>query len=74
MDWLQRDGARTVWIGVWSANHGARRFYERRGFHKVGAYGFAVGNTIDHEFILRRDSVEFSKDGGRSSASRHNSA
>ena len=26
----------------------------RRGFAKVGEYGFAVGETIDREFILRR--------------------
>ena len=52
--WLQEGGPRTVWIGVWSENHGAQRFYARRGFAKVGEYGFAVGETIDREFILRR--------------------
>ncbi len=59
MAWLQRDGARTVWIGVWSENHGAQRFYVRQGFEKVGEYGFAVGATVDREFILRRDAVSF---------------
>ncbi len=54
IDWLQRDGPRTIWIGVWSENHGARRFYGRHGFEQVGEYGFEVGNTIDLEFILRR--------------------
>jgi GNAT superfamily N-acetyltransferase len=43
-----------VYIGVWSKNHGAQRFYGRYGFVKVGEYGFAVGKTIDEEFILRR--------------------
>ena len=43
-----------LWIGVWSENHGAQRFYERAGFAKVGEYGFAVGETVDREFILRR--------------------
>jgi ribosomal protein S18 acetylase RimI-like enzyme len=62
MDWLQSDGPRAVWIGVWSENHGAQRFYERHGFSKVGEYGFAVGKTIDHEFILRRSAESFSKD------------
>ena len=52
--WLQEGGPRTVWIGVWSQNYGAQRFYARRGFAKVGEYGFAVGETIDREFILRR--------------------
>lgn len=54
MAWLLRDGPRTLWIGVWSKNFGAQRFYERHGFECVGAYDFVVGQTRDHEFILRR--------------------
>lgn len=54
LEWLERDGPRTLWIGVWSENLGAQRFYGRYGFEKVGAYLFAVGATRDHEFILRR--------------------
>jgi GNAT superfamily N-acetyltransferase len=52
--WLERDGPRPLWIGVWSENHGAQRLYERMGFAKVGEYEFAVGQTKDREFILRR--------------------
>lgn len=52
--WLLKDGPRTVWIGVWSENVGAQRFYERQGFSRVGGYKFAVGKTLDDEFILRR--------------------
>jgi ribosomal protein S18 acetylase RimI-like enzyme len=52
--WLERDGPRRLWIGVWSENLGAQRLYERLGFRKVGEYGFRVGDTIDREFILRR--------------------
>ncbi|HTA64321.1 MAG TPA: GNAT family N-acetyltransferase, partial [Xanthomonadaceae bacterium] len=33
--WLERDGARTIWISVWSRNLGAQRFYARWGFAKV---------------------------------------
>ena len=54
LDWLLTAGPRAIWIGVWSDNHGAQRFYARRGFEKVGDYDFAVGNTVDHEYILRR--------------------
>lgn len=54
LDWLQRDGPRPLWIGVWSQNHGARRFYERHGFAKAGEYEFPVGRVRDLEFILRR--------------------
>ncbi|MFT3756695.1 MAG: GNAT family N-acetyltransferase [Pseudoxanthomonas sp.] len=54
MEWLERDGPRTIYIGVWSENYGAQRFYARHGFEKVGGYKFPVGNTLDDEFILRR--------------------
>jgi ribosomal protein S18 acetylase RimI-like enzyme len=59
--WLQREEPRTIWIGVWSENLGALRFYGRRGFTRVGAYGFRVGETVDDEFILRRSAESFSK-------------
>jgi GNAT superfamily N-acetyltransferase len=54
MSWLKAQGFGALWIGVWSENHGAQRFYERQGFEKVGEYGFHVGATVDREFILRR--------------------
>lgn len=52
--WLERDGPRTLWIGVWSENFGAQRFYGRHGFEKAGEYEFPVGRVRDREFILRR--------------------
>jgi GNAT superfamily N-acetyltransferase len=58
MAWLQEHGPRTVW----SANHGAQRFYARRRFARAGEYGFPVGGTMDREFIFRRLAVSFSKD------------
>ena len=54
MDWLLRDGPCTLWVGVWSENFGAQRFYARYGFEKAGEYLFPVGATNDHEFIFRR--------------------
>jgi diamine N-acetyltransferase len=60
MAWLLRDGPCDVWIGVWSENFGAQRFYERQGFVKVGEYGFEVGETTDLEFILKRSAESFS--------------
>ncbi|MBF6025681.1 GNAT family N-acetyltransferase [Lysobacter niastensis] len=54
LQWLERDGPRTLWIGVWSENHGAQRLYARLGFELAGTYDFIVGNIRDHEFILRR--------------------
>lgn len=54
-DWLLADGPRTLWIGVWSENLGAQRFYARHGFLKVGQHTFRVGRVVDREFTLRRD-------------------
>lgn len=74
IDWLQAHGPRAVWIGVWSENFGAQRFYERHGFEKVGEYGFAVGKTVDLEFILRRPAESFSSTAPHLAESRHNLA
>lgn len=54
MDWLLRDGPRTLWLSVYSENRGAQRFYARRGFMHVGEYHFVVGQQHDREFIYRR--------------------
>lgn len=54
LDWLEKDGPRPLWIGVWSENFGAQKLYDRLGFEKVGEYHFPVGETQDLEFILRR--------------------
>ena len=55
LQWLERAGSRTLWIGVWSQNPGAQRFYARHGFARVGEYEFPVGRVRDREFILRRE-------------------
>ena len=52
--WLAREGRAPVWLGVWSQNLAAQRFYVRYGFAQVGAYDFHVGTQVDHEFIMRR--------------------
>ncbi|PLR22148.1 GNAT family N-acetyltransferase [Caulobacter zeae] len=54
LDWLEKDGPRPLWIGVWSENFGAQRLYGRMGFEKAGEYFFPVGEVQDLEFILRR--------------------
>lgn len=54
LEWLAEQGRDPLYIGVWSENLGAQRFYERYGFRKVGEYGFPVGATVDREFILKR--------------------
>jgi diamine N-acetyltransferase len=54
VQWLAAQDLAPVYIGVWSENLGAQRFYDRYGFSKVGEYGFPVGKTVDREFILKR--------------------
>lgn len=53
LEWLE-ERYTPLYVGVWSKNDGAQRFYGRYGFVKVGEYGFPVGNTVDREFILKR--------------------
>jgi ribosomal protein S18 acetylase RimI-like enzyme len=54
LEWLEAQGHAPIYVGVWSENYGAQRFYARYGFRKVGEYGFPVGKTVDREFILKR--------------------
>ena len=54
LEWLQEQGRLPLYVGVWSENFGAQRFYGRFGFEKFGEYGFPVGDTVDREFILKR--------------------
>ncbi len=59
LGWMEgrsaQDGGGRQWLGVWSGNLRAQRFYARYGFEQVGTYDFAVGDHRDHEFILRRE-------------------
>lgn len=71
LDWLQAEGPRDVWIGVWSENYGAQRFYARHGFENVGGYGFVVGQTVDSEFIFRRRAESFAAISPQSAFAEH---
>ncbi|MDI1297027.1 MAG: GNAT family N-acetyltransferase [bacterium] len=54
LDWLAATMPGPVWLGVWSGNERAQAVYARRGFEKVGDYGFRVGGWTDQEYIYRR--------------------
>ena len=54
LGWLEERHASPLWLGVWSGNRRAQRFYARYGFEKAGEYDYRVGASIDHEFIFRR--------------------
>ncbi len=52
LDWLDEMGLHPVYVGVYSDNRSAQRFYGAYGFVKVGEYEFLVGRHRDREFIL----------------------
>ena len=49
----RKRGAKNLFLGVWESNDRAIKLYESRGFEKVGAYKFKVGDTLDDEIIMR---------------------
>jgi GNAT superfamily N-acetyltransferase len=57
MDWAigeaRRRGIGALYLTVYTDNHRAMRFYERRGFAAVGRYDFMVGNHADEDIIMR---------------------
>lgn len=53
MAWMRAAAPPAIYLGVWSENHRARKFYARYGFARVGEYEFPVGATRDLEFIYR---------------------
>lgn len=74
MAWLERDGPRPIWLGVWSGNHKAQRFYSKHGFEQVGTYDFHVGQQVDLEYILRRPAHESCAATASSTSVEHNPA
>lgn len=72
--WLGRDGPRTIWLGVWSENIKAQRFYAKHGFTQVGSYDFHVGRQVDLEYIFRRMAHDSSISTSRSTSAEHNLA
>jgi ribosomal protein S18 acetylase RimI-like enzyme len=52
LDWAAERGAASVWLGVNSGNAKAIRFYEKSGFTKIGKKSFALGRSVESDFIL----------------------
>ena len=47
-------GADTLWLGVWSQNARAIRFYEKRGFIIVGSQTFLLGTDVQIDHVMAR--------------------
>jgi len=48
-------GAAYLWLGVWSHNPRAVRFYERHGFAVVGAHTFVLGTDAQQDHVMARE-------------------
>jgi len=57
VDWIiataRTRGSDTLFLSVFTGNHGAKRFYARYGFEPVGAYKFMVGTHADEDIVMR---------------------
>jgi len=51
----RRQGAHTLWLGVWEQNHRAMAFYRKFGFEDVGSHLFHIGQDPQLDRILARD-------------------
>ncbi len=51
--------SRPIWLSVFSKNLKAQKFYAHYGFIIVGEYEYPVGESKDHEFIMKRENTFF---------------
>lgn len=49
----KKRGHETIWLGVWERNTRAQRFYERYGFHTVGAKDFMLGSDCQTDLVMQ---------------------
>jgi ribosomal protein S18 acetylase RimI-like enzyme len=54
LETAQKNGHRTIWLGVWEKNLRAIRFYEKWGFKKVGTKEFILGSDLQKDHIFAR--------------------
>jgi diamine N-acetyltransferase len=50
-------GAATVWLTVWNHNPRAIAFYRKVGFRDVGEYPFRLGNDIQTDILMARETT-----------------
>lgn len=50
----RKRGHRTIWLGVWERNEGARRFYESHRFSLVGTKHFVLGSDRQTDVVMSR--------------------
>jgi ribosomal protein S18 acetylase RimI-like enzyme len=56
LSWLEEHyPARPIWLNTWSRNVKAQKFYAHYGFNKVGEFDYHVGESIDLDIIMKRE-------------------
>ena len=48
----QKEGWKTMWLGVWEENLKAQSVYAKMGFRKVGMHDFVMGSCVQTDWIL----------------------
>jgi ribosomal protein S18 acetylase RimI-like enzyme len=46
-------GFEMLWLGVWSQNFSAQRFYGKLGFERIGEMDFEYGSGIETNFVMQ---------------------
>ncbi|MEO1573455.1 MAG: GNAT family N-acetyltransferase [Pseudomonadota bacterium] len=53
-DVARRNGAATLWLGVWERNARAIAFYKKHGFAVVGEKSFQLGSDLQRDLVMAR--------------------
>lgn len=46
---------KTIWLGVWEHNEGAKIFYEKKGFSQFSDHIFELGGDPQRDILMKRD-------------------
>ena len=53
----EREGHDALWLKVWDKNENAIRFYERKGFRRLGEASYTEGGMNDRVIIMARSTI-----------------
>ena len=53
----KREGYDALWLKVWDKNENAIRFYERKGFRRLGEASYTEGGMNDRVIIMGRSTI-----------------
>ena len=53
----RQGGYKVIWLGVWEHNPRAISFYEKWGFEKFGSHLFLLGNDLQTDFLMKKNTL-----------------